>query len=152
MIILMFVIFVNVLVLGCWLCEKGKVKAGVITKYCGVVGCVISFIASIALCMFVGRLNGIDERIETYQTENANLEIQIAECVQQYQEYEKHLLDGVNPESAFMVLKANTSVSRQIEIYLANNKEIKELKGLKINEGVYRWWLYFGSPQKEGVK
>ena len=30
------------------------------------------------------------------------------------------------------------------EVYVENNKAIKELKSSAINASVYRWWLYFG--------
>lgn len=41
-------------------------------------------------------------------------------------------------------LKSDTLVQSQIEVYVENNKAIKELKSSAINASVYRWWLYFG--------
>ena len=32
----------------------------------------------------------------------------------------------------------------QIDVYVENNKAIKELKSMTVNASFYRWWLYFG--------
>ena len=157
MIIIIFLVCIGVIVLGGWLYNEVNRDAGGVTLFCGISGGIISFLAVIVLCFNISQLKVIDERIEMYQIENANIQTQIAECVEKYQEYETQIFAEVAPESAITLvsiypeLKADTLVSKQIEIYLANNREIKELKELKISEDVYRWWLYFGASQKEGV-
>lgn len=117
----------------------------------GALGAFISLIIIIVLSISVTKLSIIDEKIEMYEEENAQIECQIAECVNQYQQYETKIFSEVAPESAITLialypeLKADTLVSKQIEIYVSNNAQIKALKEQKINGSVDRWWLYFGS-------
>ena len=92
----------------------------------------------------------MDEKIAMYQEENAYIENQIDMVVKQYQEYETDIFESANVDSPMVLvslypeLKADTLVQEQIDIYVANNQKIKELKEKKINGNVYRWWLYFG--------
>lgn len=151
MIIVIFLVCVAVIVLGACLragfdCEV----AGNITMACGILGSIISFIALIALLVTVSGLTAIHPKIEMYQTENANIENQIAECVREYQKYETEIFTEVAPDSAITLvslypeLKSDELVKKQIEVYLANNQKIKELKEQDIMGDVYRWWTYFG--------
>ncbi len=129
----------------------GAVIGGV-GGFCGIV----SLIALAALAVSVSALTVTDDKIEMYQEENAKIEFQIAECIEQYQQYETEIFTKVDPESAITLvalypeLKADTLVSKQIDVYIENNGIIKELKAEKINGDVYRWWLYFGSPTEKG--
>jgi len=110
----------------------------------------ISVIASIVLFIFVVCRVGIDKKIAMYEEENAKIEQQIADVVKQYQEYETGIFTEVTPESSMTLvalypeLKSDTLVQSQIEVYVENNKAIKELKARAINAPIYRWWLYFG--------
>lgn len=85
-----------------------------------------------------------------YEEENTKIEQQIADVVTQYQEYEEGIFTEVAPESAMTLvalypeLKSDTLVQSQIEVYVDNNKQIKELKSMSINASIFRWWLYFG--------
>ena len=87
---------------------------------------------------------------ERRKEENAKIEQQIADTVKQYQEYETGIFTEVSPEDSITLvalypeLKSDTLVQSQIEVYVENNKAIKELKSSAINASVYRWWLYFG--------
>lgn len=156
MIIVIFLICVAILVLGGWLCYECDCEiAGGITMTCGVIGGVVSFIALIILLINVSGLKAIEPKIKMYQTENANIENQIAECVKEYQKYETEIFTEVAPDSAITLvalypdLKADELVKKQIEIYIANNEKIKELKEKKIMGNVYRWWAYFGGSDTE---
>jgi hypothetical protein len=40
-------------------------------------------------------------------------------------------------------LKSDTLVQNQMNIYVANNQKIKDLKEQQINYEVSKWWLYF---------
>ena len=156
MIIVIFLVCVGVIVLGAWLYNDVEEISGGVTLFCGISGGVISSIAFICLLVSVSNLKVIDAKIEMYQDENAKIENQITECVKQYQEYETEIFTEVAPESAITLvalypeLKADTLVSKQIDVYLANNQKIKELKECKISGDVYRWWAYFGSPTEKG--
>lgn len=95
-------------------------------------------------------LQVIDDKIAMYEEENARIETQIADVVEQYQKYETEIFTEVTPESSMTLvalypeLKSDTLVQSQIDIYVQNNEKIKELREKKINEKIYRWWLYFG--------
>lgn len=85
-----------------------------------------------------------------YETENTKIEQQIVDVVKQYREYESGIFTEVAPEGAMTLvtlypeLKSDALVQSQIEVYIENNKSIKELKSMTINASFYRWWLYFG--------
>ena len=151
MIIVIFLVCVGVIVLGAWIANYFDCEvAGGITMTCGVLGSIISFLALIILLISVSGLKTLDAQIEMYQTENTNIENQITECVKQYQKYEAEIFTEVAPDSAMTLialypeLKSDELVKKQIEIYIANNQKIKELKEEKIIGDVYRWWAYFG--------
>ena len=155
MIIVIFLICVGVIVLGAWLFEDKccEVSGGIIIT-CGILGAIASFVVSIALLVEVSGLKTIEPKIKMYQTENANIESQIAECVKEYQKYETEIFTEVAPDSAITLvalypdLKADELVKKQIEIYIANNEKIKELKEKNIMGHVYRWWAYFGGKSE----
>lgn len=153
MIIVIFLVCVGVIVLGAWLYKHINQIPGGITMACGIVGSIISFIALIVLLVTVSRLKTIDLKIDMYQAENTQIENQITECIKEYQKYETEIFTEVAPDSAITLvslypeLKADELVKKQIEIYIANNQKIKELKEEKIMGDVYRWWTYFGSKK-----
>ena len=150
MIIVIFLVCVAVIVLGARLYNRVEEMAGGAVITCGILGSIVSFIALIALLVTVSGLSAIQPKIEMYQTENANIENQIAECVREYQKYETEIFTEVAPDSAITLvslypeLKSDELVKKQIEVYLANNQKIKELKEQDIMGDVYRWWTYFG--------
>lgn len=114
----------------------------------------ISLIASIIAAIYFGvnvKSNDvIDDKIAMYQEENTKIEEQIAIVVSDYMEHESKVFDSAKVSSPVILaqlypeLKSDELVKSQIDIYIANNEEIKDLKLKKINASVYRWWLYFG--------
>ena len=116
---------------------------------------IMTLIAGIWLGASVTKLSVIDEQIEMYQEENTRIEEQIADVVQQYQEYESGIFADVASESSITLLslypelKADALVQSQIDIYVANNEKIKSLKEQQIDGNVKRWWLYFGSLKND---
>lgn len=122
----------------------------------GLIGVFVCVLIGIWLCVGVSNLSVIDDKIAMYQEENQKIEMQIAETVAKYQDYESGIIKEVAPESAITLvalypdLKADTLVQEQIKIYIKNNEEIKSLKGKDITGNVKRWWLYFGG-RKEGA-
>lgn len=94
----------------------------------------------------------IDDKIAMYEEQNSKIEEQIATVVHEYQEYESGIMTEIGDNESYITLvslypelKADALVSKQIEVYLNNNQIIASLKSQKLNERVYRWWLYFGS-------
>lgn len=153
MILVILVIGILMVTLGIVLYDKldyGKDKIGKIFQIIGTVATIISTIVTIVLLVCVLNRVNIDKKIALYEEENTKIEQQIADTVKQYQEYETGIFTEVAPESSITLvalypeLKSDTLVQSQIEVYVENNKTIKELKSSAINAPVYRWWLYFG--------
>lgn len=92
----------------------------------------------------------IDERIEIYRSENAQIEHQISVIVNDYMKYETETFEKFKDESSitlvnlFPELKANELVAKQIEVYIENNKAIKSLEYEKTQYKIDAWWLFFG--------
>ena len=154
MIILLLIIFIIMAVLGFWLSDITDFDIFEISMGgAGIVGAIISFIAMLILIINFSNLTVINEKIAMYEQENQKIETQIAETIQQYQEYESGIFTEVAPESSVTLvtlypeLKADTLVQKQIEVYVANNEKIKQLKESSISANVIRWWLYFGKKK-----
>ena len=153
MILVILVIGILTIILGVILYDKldlGKDEIGTVFQIIGTVATIISTIVTIVLLVCVLNRVNIDKKIAIYEEENTKIEQQIADTVKQYQEYETGIFTEVAPESSITLvalypeLKSDTLVQSQIEVYVENNKTIKELKSTAINAPVYRWWLYFG--------
>ena len=153
MILVILVIGILMIALGTVLYDKldcGKDEIGTILQTVGTVATIISTIVSIVLLICVLNRVNIDKKIARYEEENAKIEQQIADTVKQYQEYETGIFTEVSPEDSITLvalypeLKSDTLVQSQINVYVENNKTIKELKSSAVNAPVYRWWLYFG--------
>lgn len=153
MILVILVIGILMVTLGIVLYDKldyGKDKIGKIFQIIGTVATIISTIVTIVLLVCVLNRVNIEKKIAIYEEENTKIEQQIADTVKQYQEYETGIFTEVASESSITLvalypeLKSDTLVQSQIEVYVENNKTIKELKSSAINAPVYRWWLYFG--------
>ena len=152
MILVILGVCVALILLGIFMCEVLDFEfAGPFFTILGAFAFIVVFIVTICLCASVSNLKVIDAKIVMYQEENTKIETQIAETVKQYQQYETDIFASVAPDSAITLvalypeLKADTLVQSQIEVYIANNEKIKQLKEKKISGTVDRWWLYFGS-------
>lgn len=153
MILVILVIGILMLIFGTRLyytpgCDKEDI--GIAVQITGGAVILISIVAFFTLLISVLHTVNIDKKIALYEEENTKIEQQIADTVKQYQEYETGIFTEVAPESSITLvalypeLKSDTLVQSQIEVYVENNKTIKELKSSAINAPVYRWWLYFG--------
>ena len=115
-----------------------------------VISLIVSIIATVYLGVNVKSNDVIDDKIAMYQEENSKIEEQIAIVVSDYMEHESKVFDSAKVSSPIILaqlypeLKSDELVKSQIDIYIANNEKIKDLKLKKINDSVYRWWLYFG--------
>lgn len=114
---------------------------------------ICAFVFFIWICVLICKLGTayiIDQKIQMYQEENTAIEQSIDETVKNYMTYEATTYaefkdeDAINLVSLFPELKSDTLVQKQIEVYVANNAKIKELKEKKINLGKVRFKLYFG--------
>ena len=152
MILLIFGICILMIIGGCILDRKTEVDSDICFGISGV-GMVVGFFALLGLIIVgvnVKSLSVIDDRIAMYEEENARIEQQVADVVEQYQKYETDIFMEVAPESAVTMvslypeLKSDSLVQAQIEVYTENNKTIRDLRDKQIKDNVYRWWLYFG--------
>ena len=150
MILLIFGICILMVVGGSILYDKFDRDTYCNLAILGVALGVVSFIAIIALAINVKSLSVIDDRIAMYEEENARIEQQVADVVEQYQKYETDIFMEVAPESAVTMvslypeLKSDSLVQAQIEVYTENNKTIRNLRDKQIKGNVSHWWLYFG--------
>ena len=112
----------------------------------------LTFIINIwSLSIEVATESTIDSKIAMYQEENANIERDIDKIVREYLEHEHNTFADLKTEESsitlvtlFPELKADTLVQQQLEIYVANNASIKQLREEKINMAKTKWILYFG--------
>ena len=98
----------------------------------------------ISIFVGIGVVNGrtLDAKISMYTEENENIETEMNSLVEQYMNYESGTYGELKGESSITLvslypeLKADTLVTKQIEVYIANNEKIKQLKEKKINLSV----------------
>ena len=111
---------------------------------------VIPLIIQVLLITSVIRGLSLDSRIELYQSQNTDIESKIQATVTNYLAHEKQTYKDLKPDNAIAIVSAypelhsNELVKKQIEVYEDNNKKIMSLKEEKLNQSVYKWWLYFG--------
>ena len=111
----------------------------------------VSLIATIVVGIEYSSHMTIDEKIEIYKQENANIENQMSIVVSEYMGFETETLEKFKNESSttlvslYPELKSNTLVTKQLELYVKNNKMIKSLECERLKYRVYAWWLFFGS-------
>ena len=85
-----------------------------------------------------------------YEQENAAIEQSVDVLVKDYYRHESDTYSSLTPEiavlfaSAYPELQSNELATKQLEIYVENNNNIKELKKDQINLSKNRFWLYFG--------
>ena len=113
------------------------------------VGCII--IAIYLLSTFGIEEKIINEKIRICEEENQKIEESIDFALQKYLGYEAETYDRMRSEgvsvdiaTAYPELASSQPVARQIEIYINNNGQIKELREDLVDLTWKRWWLYFG--------
>lgn len=133
-------------------CDEPLGTGGIFMIVIGAMATIAVVIVSLVQIYSLVEISIIDERIAMYEEQNIEIEGQIETVVKEYQEYESGIMTEVGGKDSYITLvslypelKADALVSKQIEVYLNNNKTIVDLKNQKLNEKVYRWWLYFGS-------
>lgn len=111
---------------------------------------VIPSIIQVFLITSVIRGLSLDYRIELYQSQNTEIESKIQATVASYLAHERQAYKDLKSDNAIAVVSAypelhsNELVKKQIEVYEDNNKKIMGLKEEKLNQPIYKWWLYFG--------
>ena len=114
----------------------------------GIITCVALF-AGIIVGIVYSNSMVIDDKIALYEEENANIEQSVSLLVEDYKNYESSTFEDLKMDDLTIVfsmypeLKSNELVVEQIELHVANNAKIKELKELKLDYKVCKWWLFF---------
>lgn len=123
---------------------------GCLSIICGT-ALIIGIIAAICMINDVAEGKIIDEKIVIYEQENEKIETALDVLVKEYMtQEEKIMIKTANKESLITLvqlypdLKSNNLVQKQMDIYVNNNKKIKNLKTEKLNISKSKWWLYFG--------
>ncbi len=132
-------------------CDEPLGIGGIFMIIIGAMATIAVVIVTLVQVHSLVEISTIEERIAMYEEQNAEIEGQIETVVKEYQEYESGIMTEVGDKDSYITLvslypelKADALVSKQIEVYLNNNRTIVDLKNQKLNEKVYRWWLYFG--------
>jgi uncharacterized membrane protein YhiD involved in acid resistance len=150
MLIVLFILFILLIALGAWLMDGCCDGLGFLLSALGFVGVLAVIVFIIANSVHLSETKVVNEKIKMYTEENNKIEKQIDIVVKEYMEYEGKTLSELKGDSSITLvtlypdLKTDELVKAQITTYQENNKKIKELKEIKINAKVYKWWLYFG--------
>lgn len=149
MIIVLIVISIIIFILGYFVTDdidfQEIMMAGSLTTFIIKLGVLIYLLVKII------SLRVINDKIELYQTQNEEIENKVEVVVKQYMEHENKTFTGLKTDESYITLvtlypelKSDKLIEQEINLYEENNKKILELKEQKINEKVYKWWLYFG--------
>ena len=149
----MLIIILMFLIIACivsWLLDEEN--DGIVGPVCVLssMGLIVSLVAFAILLISISNGSTIDSKIELYQTQNTEIESKIQATVASYLAHERQTYKDLKPDnaiafvSAYSELHSNELVKKQIEVYEDNNKKIMGLREEKLNQSVYKWWLYFG--------
>lgn len=133
------------------LCYGGHEGGGMAFGTAGGVLLVLTLIASITLGVNVVDSRYIDEKIAMYASENEKIESDVRDAVEAYKGYERDTFETIADKSPlslvtlFPELKSDAIISKQIDVYVSNNNDIKKLKLKAIGYKSSKWWLYFGA-------
>ena len=154
MLIVLFIISLIFILISyfCIKADDGEIDIlfviGTTISLIGIISIFIILVAVISCTIEISKSTVVDNKIAMYQEENKKIEKEITSVVNSYKDYEKEVISNTGEMATILVrfseLKSNKLVSKQIQVYVDNNNKIKELKEEKINNSIYKWWLYFG--------
>ena len=146
-IILMFLIIICIV---SWLLDQESEGIAGLVYVLSSMGLIVSLVAFAILLISISNGSTIDSKIELYQSQNAEIEAKVQATVTSYLAHEKQTYKDLRPDNAITIalgypeLHSNELVKKQIEVYEDNNKKILGLKEEKLNQSIYKWWLFFG--------
>ena len=130
---------------NCKLCTMSTIP-GII----GVAGCAIFGIWTIWNVIGVSSGFGIEEKIQIYEDQNAQIEQSIDAAVKAYCEHEQityvQMSDGAVAlvAAAYPELASSELVKTQMEVWTSNSNELKDLKSKLVDFHRAQYFLYFG--------
>lgn len=116
----------------------------------GVAGCIVFGIWTIWNVMCVASGFSIEEKIEIYEEQNTQIEQSIDAAVKAYCEHEQityvQMSDGAVAlvAAAYPELASSELVKTQMEVWMSNSNELKELKSDLVGFHRAQYFLYFG--------
>lgn len=116
----------------------------------GVAGCVIFGVWTIFNVFTVASGFGVEEKIEIYEDQNAQIEQSIDAAVKAYCEHEQityvQMSDGAIAlvAAAYPELASSELVKTQMEVWTSNSYELKKLKSNLVDFHRAQYFLYFG--------
>ena len=116
----------------------------------GIIGLVVTIAVVIGLIINLVNCKVIEQKIEILTENNNQIEEKLYITLQAYCEHENKTLIDISPDNPEVILliypelKADKLFESYILILKSNNTEIRNLKIKKVNESIYKWWLYFG--------
>lgn len=116
----------------------------------GVFTIVIALVIGIILGGLYSTSFVIDEKITLYEVENEKIELIVEKTIENYKNYESNFYINFSSEDLITTifnypeLKSDKLLQQQIELYIDNNNQIKNLQKEKLDCKVLAWWLYFG--------
>ena len=115
----------------------------------GVITTVMSGAVALVLGILIVFGSAVDTKIDIYTKENNEINTAIETYVESYKEHEKTTFgtttDTIDIILMYPELKSDELVSKQLDIYMENKKNIIDLELEKANVSIYRRILYFGS-------
>lgn len=147
-----FVFLLAILIISIRIDKKSRYgnECALYVSAASILGLIIIFMLFVCLLGVVSSGSMIDSKIELYQSQNAEIEAKVQATVTSYLAHEKQTYKDLKPDNAITValaypeLHSNELIKKQIEVYEDNNKKILGLKEEKLNQSIYRWWLFFG--------
>ena len=121
----------------------------------GIIGLLISVGTYCGGIVALQDIKYADAKIAVCEEENRRIESQVEVTVNHYLEYEQGVFDKIDISDysgdrlllisqLYPELKADTLLQQQLDLYVKNNEEIRELKLEKIDNHKWKFWLYFG--------
>lgn len=151
--ILIIVAIIVLIMIGVGICIHFELD------YCGLHYLQFALATALIICTIVLIFLGtnyadhmiVNDKIDLYREENEKIEQQIATLVSTYMEHEAETFKSLKNEDAITLinlypdLKSSELVSKELEIYIANNNKIKELETEKLQYKVIAFWLFLGN-------
>lgn len=128
-------------------------KFGFLAVVPGVLGAVFAIIFGIWTIwniFIVASGFGIEEKIQIYEDQNAQIEQSIDAAVQAYCEHEQITYTRMSGDAIALVaaaypeLASSELVKTQMEVWTSNSYELKEMKSDLVDFNKARYFLYFG--------
>lgn len=116
----------------------------------GIIGLIATIAVAIVLIINLVNCKVIEQKIEVLTENNNQIEEKLYITLQAYCEHENKTLVDISPDNPEVILliypelKADQLFESYILTLKSNNTEIRNLKIKKVNESIYKWWLYFG--------